>query len=151
MGTIIGYLYFTSVPYYGSPSVLILSFTGIAFGLGLSMLIVSLLLYFRPDLHVAWGVIILVFAVGSFTSAFAGFAGFGLGIIGIVLGIIGGSLAIAWRPGMPGFGYPTVPQRVCLNCGRMTPYGFSFCPSCGAPMPALNPPGSGAPPPAPPR
>lgn len=141
MGTIIGYLFYATNVYYPYPGGLTLAFTWVALIIGVMMLLASMLLYLRPELHVAWGVIILVFSVGSFTSVFATTAGFGLGVLGMVLGIVGGALAIVWRPGvaMPGMAGGGVPYRVCLSCGRMAPLGFPHCPYCGAPAPVIGP------------
>src|SRR2546422_3026062 len=75
----------------------ILSVVSVA--LGLLMLAMTLMLYLRPELHVAWGVTILVFAAGSITSVFSGYGGVGVGGLGGVLGGGGGSLAIPWRAG----------------------------------------------------
>lgn len=148
VGTTLGFvLYSRSVYPYGSDITAILA--GVSVALGILMLAMSMMLYLRPELHVAWGVTILVFAAGSFTSMFSGYAGLGLGLIGMVLGIIGGSIAIAWRPGMgiPGMGGPSGAYRVCMTCGRMAPFGYSFCPFCGTPQPVVSPPTPGPPPP----
>jgi Family of unknown function (DUF6114) len=122
-----------------SPSLapaLTLAFTTASGFLGVVMLFSSIMMYTRPDLHVAWGVAVLVVSVGSITSALGGFAGLGLGIIGTVLGIVGGSLGITWNPA----GHtPTNPFRMCLSCGRPYHILFAFCPYCGAAAPAPAP------------
>ncbi len=58
---------------------------------GIVVLVGSYMLRSRPASHVAWGVIILIF---SLVSIFAG-GGF---VIGMILGIVGGILAIVWKP-----------------------------------------------------
>jgi Family of unknown function (DUF6114) len=147
VGTAIGYLLFVSNAYV-SVTNLTTAFAGVALSLGVLMVIASLLLYVRPGLHVAWGLLIIVLSAGSFTSVFAGYAGLGLGLIGMVLGISGGAIAIAWHPGVGilGTGAPSMSYRVCLACGRMSAFGYTFCPFCGTPVPAVSPPGSVAPP-----
>src|SRR2546422_11287209 len=75
----------------------ILSVVSVA--LGLLMLAMTLMLYLRPELHVAWGVTILVFAAGSITSVFSGYGGVGVGGVGRVLGGVGGAASIAWGAG----------------------------------------------------
>jgi hypothetical protein len=152
MGILMGLVLYGQSVYYGYAGTLTVAFTGVSIVIALMMLIASLMLYVRPDLHVAWGVVVLVFAVGSFTSVFVGYGGFGLGILGMVLGIIGGALAISWQPGgaAPAMGGPAASYRVCLTCGRMSPYGFAFCPFCGAPAPVVGP-SVGGTPPTPPR
>ena len=124
-------------------------FAAVAASLGALIIAVSVLLYFRPQFHVAWGVLILVFATGSVTSAFAGFAGLGLGILGMVLGIIGGGLAIGWPAGFSKTAVPApwMPYQLCLRCGRPGPAGFNYCAFCGAPAAAAAPPPAGGPPP----
>jgi hypothetical protein len=148
VGTIVGFALYSSTRYaYVGDLTGILA--GVSVALDILMFSMTLMLYLRPELHVAWGVTILVFASGSITSAFSGYGGLGLGIIGMVLGIIGGAIAIAWRPGMgmPGMGGHPGAYRVCLTCGRMAPFGYSFCPFCGAPAPVASPPTPGPPPP----
>jgi Family of unknown function (DUF6114) len=145
VGTVLGF-----VLYSASPFVQITDLTAIlasiSVALGLLMLTMTTLLYLRPGLHVAWGVTILVFASASITSVFSGYGGFGLGVVGMVLGIVGGAIAIAWHPGM-GMAARSGAYRVCQSCGRMAPFGYAFCPFCGAPAPAVNPPTPGPPPP----
>ncbi len=147
VGTILGFVLYSmsAYPYGGGITAILAS---VSVSLGILMLAMSVMLYLRPELHVAWGVTILVFAAASFTSVFSGFAGLGLGVVGMVLGIVGGSIAIAWRPGLGVTGMGAPPgYRVCLSCGRMAPFGYSFCPFCGAPAPVVSPPTPGPPPP----
>src|SRR3989475_48232 len=134
---------------YGYVSELTGILVGVSIAFGILMLTMTMLLYRRPELHVAWGVTILVFASASITSVFSGYGGLGLGVVGMVLGIVGGAMAIAWRPGMGvlGMGAHSGAYRVCLTCGRMAPFGYAFCPFCGAPAPVVNPPSPGPPPP----
>src|SRR2546425_12215103 len=99
----------------------ILSVVSVA--LGLLMLAMTLMLYLRPELHVAWGVTILVFAAGSITSVFSGYGGVGVGGIGGVLGVGGGSLAIARGAGGGEFGMggPAGGRPGGAACGRKAP------------------------------
>lgn len=139
LGTIVGFIFAVTGSF--PPSSLVVPFTLVSTLLGSMILFASVMLYIRPDLHVAWGVAILVLSVGSFTTAFTGFAGFGVGIVGMVLGIIGGALAIGWTRGGPVSAMPSSPFRVCLACGRPYHISFSFCPACGAS--AMAPPPGG--------
>ena len=63
------------------------------FGLvsGVIVLISGVMLRINPSQRTIWGVLILVFSVLSF---------FGIGgfIIGAILGIIGGVMALRWKP-----------------------------------------------------
>lgn len=58
---------------------------------GILVIIGAIMLNASPVEHTAWGTIILVFSIISFL----GMGGF---FIGAILGIIGGALAISWRP-----------------------------------------------------
>ncbi len=64
------------------------------FGLisGIIVVISSMMLNSEPENHAKWGTLILIFSV---LSIFGGIGGYG---IGLILGVIGGVLAITWRP-----------------------------------------------------
>jgi uncharacterized membrane protein len=53
---------------------------------GIIVIVCALMLYRRPQRHGMWGILIIIF------SALSG------GIIGVVLGLVGGILAIIWKP-----------------------------------------------------
>ena len=146
VGTILGFVLYSSSPYASVPDLTGI-LAGVSVAMGILMLTMTMLLYRRPELHVAWGVAILVFASASITSVFSGYGGLGLGVVGMVLGIVGGAIGIAWRPGFgtAGLGAHSGAYRVCLTCGRMAPFGYAFCPFCGAPAPAVAPPAPGPP------
>ena len=59
---------------------------------GIFVIIGAVMVNTRPIEHVSWGLIILVFSITSFL----GTGGF---IIGAILGIMGGVLAMSWKPG----------------------------------------------------
>ncbi|MEM1532340.1 MAG: DUF6114 domain-containing protein [Nitrososphaerota archaeon] len=58
---------------------------------GIVVLIGALMLYSRPKQAHMWGTLVLIFSIISLVSM----GGF---IIGAILGIVGGALAIAWKP-----------------------------------------------------
>ena len=58
---------------------------------GVVMVIGAVMLRTRPQEHMTWGILILVFSIVSF-------AGMGGYFIGAMLGIIGGAFAISYRP-----------------------------------------------------
>ncbi len=58
---------------------------------GIVVLIGALMLYSRPKQAHMWGTLVLVFSIVSLV----GMGGF---MIGAILGIVGGALAIAWKP-----------------------------------------------------
>jgi hypothetical protein len=66
------------------------------FGLvsGVIVLLSGAMLYTNPASRSIWGILIIVFSVLSFF----GFGGF---IIGAILGIIGGVMALRWKPSVP--------------------------------------------------
>jgi len=66
---------------------------GIVFGL--IVIVCAIMLNSRPEQHATWGALIVVFSV---LSLFGGAGGF---FIGLILGLIGGILAITWKPAKP--------------------------------------------------
>jgi len=64
---------------------------GVVFGL--IVLVSALMLYSHPGQHRTWGILIIIFSV---LSLFGGMIS-GLGL-GLILGVIGGALAIIWKP-----------------------------------------------------
>ncbi len=133
VGGIFGLVFFNFTYYYGSN----LPYVAVAVTTGIVVLAGAFMLYVRPDQHVIWGVIIVVFSVVSIFSWLAGlFGGF---FVGMILGIIGGCVAIAWTPGAT-FGGAPKPVRVCTGCGRYVVLGYPYCPFCGTPAPVWRPP-----------
>lgn len=61
--------------------------------LGIVVIVSAVMLYINPIQHELWGALIIAFSVISVLSCMGGMG------IGLVLGIIGGILAILWRPG----------------------------------------------------
>jgi hypothetical protein len=69
---------------------LMIGIMGLVFGV---LIIVSaIMLNSKPEGHTTWGTLIVIF---SAISVFGGMGGFG---IGLILGLIGGVLAITWKP-----------------------------------------------------
>jgi len=60
--------------------------------LGIMMIVAAIMLYANPKQHELWGALIIVFSVASVISCMGGMG------IGLILGIIGGILAVLWRP-----------------------------------------------------
>jgi hypothetical protein len=84
-------------------------FSGMAiFGVvaGILVLAGAFLLYSRPEQATTWGAVILIFSI-------LGLFGMGGFFIGAVAGIIGGILALTWRP-MPG---PSLPRQSAVGTG----------------------------------
>jgi len=58
---------------------------------GIIVLVGAIMMWSNPDQHVAWGVIVLLFSLFSIVIG----GGF---ILGLILGLVGGILAIVWKP-----------------------------------------------------
>ena len=102
--------------------VLFLSLIGLVSGA--VVIYASTMLKSKPAQHSTWGAIIIIFSI---LSVFGAWAGFG---IGMLLGIIGGILAIWWRP--PVTAAQAQPTGVfCQHCGFQIPVDSKFCPHCG--------------------
>ena len=99
---------------------------------GMSVVVGAVMLYFRPQQHKTWGIIVLVFAFLSWIGSFGGL------IVGFVLGLIGGILGITWKPSavQPTLTPPPSPAtRICPNCSTVIYTGAEYCPKCGKELP----------------
>lgn len=63
---------------------------------GAIVIVSALMLKSKPEQHSTWGILIVLFSVLSMLSGAMG--GFG---VGLILGLIGGILAITWKPTQP--------------------------------------------------
>lgn len=106
--------------FFGEEWVVALAALGLIFGI--VVLLGAFMMYTRPDQNTIWGTIVLVF---SLTSIVIG-GGF---ILGLILGLIGGILAIVWKPEYAVMGA----YRMCLGCGNQIPSNYAVCPHCGRP------------------
>ena len=69
----------------------IFGLVGILFGI--AVIVGAVMLHHNPAEHSKWGLIILIFSILSiFGSAMGGFD------VGLILGVIGGILALTWKP-----------------------------------------------------
>jgi hypothetical protein len=84
-----GYAY-AAAPGYFSPFISLTGMLGIIFGL--IVIVGAIMLNRRPAQHTTWGILILIFSI---LSIFGGLGGY---LVGLILGIVGGALAIAWKP-----------------------------------------------------
>ena len=124
----------------------IIALGAVALLFGVIIIVMGLRLKSHPESARSSGILILVLSLISFI-------GGGGYFIGLILGLIGGILAITWRPpaspqssyGQPIYGSQvgasTVApmqsgsgQRVCSHCGSPNVPGAQFCTKCGAPM-----------------
>jgi hypothetical protein len=97
--------------------------------IGIIVISSAIMLNSQPKNHTTWGTLILIFSVISFIGAWAGFG------IGLILGIIGGALAISWKPSASVSTALPVASRFCTQCGRAVPGDAKFCPHCGKELP----------------
>ncbi len=92
--------------------------------LGLLTIVLGIMLYVRPAQHTIFGVLIVVFSILSWVTAFGGF------FIGFLLALIGGILALTFKA-TPVVVWQQPVQRVCPKCGRVVDPNVKFCPACG--------------------
>jgi hypothetical protein len=59
---------------------------------GIIVIVAAVMLYMSPTQHELWGALVIGFSVASVVSCMGGMG------IGAILGLIGGILAILWRP-----------------------------------------------------
>ena len=69
----------------------LLGLVGLVFGI--TVIISALMLNSKPEQHSTWGTLIIIFSALSIFGSMMG--GFG---IGLILGLVGGILAITWKP-----------------------------------------------------
>lgn len=117
-----------SYPYYSFYPIFAVLYVGIGAWLiisGAIVVIAASRLNANPEEHNKWGMLILIFSI--------------LGGGGI-FGIIGGILALVWKPSMLSTPPPppwqqasTLQQikRICPQCGRVLTEEMKFCPYCG--------------------
>ena len=63
--------------------------------IGLIVIVSAIMLNIKPEQHMTWGALIAVFSILSLVGSAGGF------FIGLILGLIGGILAITWKPANP--------------------------------------------------
>lgn len=98
--------------------------------LGILILVFGILVHSHPEQHTLYGVLIVVFSIVSLVSFVGGF------VIGFILALIGGILALTFKPTPVAVFYAAPPvQRVCPKCGRVVDPGVRFCSQCGNPLP----------------
>jgi len=95
---------------------------------GVLIVLFASLLRSMPDRHVGFGVLIILFSMFSWFGAFGGFA------IGFLLSLVGGILAILWKPEVPLAEMPPAPSPPPPAATATTPGPVKFCPNCGTPV-----------------
>ncbi len=142
LGAIVGFFYLPLgyiMPGFFAP------FLGVAALGGAIVAVSAVLLYYQPGEHAAWGVISIVFSVVSGVGVVTGYFAL-FGVAGMVLGLVGGSLAVAWKTVSWGPQPNVGAVRMCTGCGRYIPVAYPYCAFCGTPAPMFRPPGGAVPP-----
>lgn len=91
----------------GGSADLLLIYGAVGLIFAIIVLVGAVMLWMKPQQHVAWGVIVLLFSLFSIISL----GGF---FIGLILGLIGGILGIVWKPPAPmaGMAPPMMPPSM---------------------------------------
>ena len=84
---------FAAGPGYFSPLISLAGILGIIFGF--IVIASAIMLSRQPTRHTTWGILILIFSI---LGIFGGLGGY---LVGLILGVVGGALAIAWKPPTP--------------------------------------------------
>lgn len=98
--------------------------------LGIATIALAVLIYKVPARHQLWGALVLTFSVLSWIGALGGL------LLGFIMGLIGGVLAITWKPStaLPA-SPPAQITRICPNCGTVVQKDAKFCSYCGKSLP----------------
>jgi MFS family permease len=105
---------------YNGPSAAFFSAFGVWGLISSAVVIISAIeLKSDPWEHTKWGAIILVFSIIG---------------LGTILGLIGGILALVYKPEKSVSYHPPAEaaKRFCPHCGRTLIEGTRFCPYCGS-------------------
>ena len=99
--------------------------------LGIATIAVAVLIYRIPARHQLWGALVLAFSLLSWVGAIGGL------LLGFLLGLIGGVLAISWKPSVstPAPAPSIQITRICPNCGTVIQKDSKFCSYCGKSLP----------------
>jgi MFS family permease len=128
LGLIVGFAFmvFSAIfAGYATPGVAFSVIIVVYMGIGIWCVVCSAIVIFaatrlneEPWEHVKWGIVILVFSIVG---------------LGSLLGLIGGILALVYRPESTVPPPPSVQAvtRICPKCGRVLKEDMKFCPYCG--------------------
>lgn len=95
---------------------------------GISMIAGAVMLYFRPQQHKTWSIMVIVFSLLSWVGSVGGL------FIGFILGLLGGILGIIWKPSVakPTLTSPSSQTtRTCPACSTTIYTDAKYCPRCG--------------------
>lgn len=97
--------------------------------LGIATIALAVMIFRFPARHQLWGALVLTSSALSVVGSLGGL------LIGFLLGIIGGVLAISWKPSVAALTPPTQITRICPNCGTVIQKDAKFCSYCGKSLP----------------
>jgi len=109
---------------------------------GILIVVFASMLRSRPQQHVTWGILIIIMSLLSWFGSFGGF------FLGFILALVGGIMALIWKPSMSSSGFQAPPPSswsampgapgaatgsvsFCPNCGAAVEAGAKFCKACG--------------------
>ena len=98
---------------------------GVGVLLGIAAVAVAVMMHLRSGRHRLWGALMLGFSAVSWVTSLGGL------LIGFLLALIGGVLAISWKPSAGPSASPPQITRVCPACGTVLQRDTKFCPNCG--------------------
>ena len=101
---------------------------GLGVLLGIATIAVAVLMHQSPQRHQLWGGLVLTFSVISWVTSLGGL------VVGFLLGLVGGVLAISWRPSTAAPVPPVQTARFCPACGTAVGQDSKFCQNCGKPL-----------------
>jgi hypothetical protein len=102
---------------------------GIGVLLGIATVAIAILMNRSPERHQLWGSLVLAFSVLSWVTSLGGL------LIGFLLGLVGGVMAISWKPTLVAPVPPVRITRICPTCGTVIQQDAKFCPHCGKSLP----------------
>ena len=88
---------------------------------GTFMIIGAIMLWYSPNNHVGWSLVVLIASILSWFSSFGGL------FVGFILGLMGGIIGIIWQPTR----IKTKDFRICPQCSRTIKFTSKFCQYCG--------------------
>jgi len=103
----------------------IVALGGVGVLLGVVTIAVAALMHVAPGRHKLWGSLVVGFSVISWVTSAAGL------LMGFILALVGGVLAITWKPSIASSASPGQMTRVCPACGTVLRQDMKFCPNCG--------------------
>jgi len=96
---------------------------------GILTIVLAVLLQRIPARHQLWGALVLTSSVLSWVSSIGGL------LVGFLLGLVGGVLAISWKPSVATLAPSAQIRRICPNCGTVIQPDAKFCQYCGKSLP----------------